>query len=243
MAAMLWGYRTSEQEGGAVRSKLAPEGREKVQELEHADVVLPDQPVVLAGGHPEQDRHHDEAQLLRGDDGVKADVRVVKSSQFDQGRIRGKSEGVSSTSLCMIAYPYPSAHALMDTVEYQESSTQLFLLRQACGRSQEPPDDGANLDAVAAPVDVVNEPRGEIIADQGNAGVEQRPRQGGGDAAACGARGHAQAPSAPLTHGSRPCCEIRRTGSKLRAERVCECDDATDAACICGGLHSHRTSL
>ena len=57
--------RTGQQEGGAVGSELAPEGGEEVDELEHADVVLLHEPVVLAGRHPEQNRHHDEAQLLR----------------------------------------------------------------------------------------------------------------------------------------------------------------------------------
>lgn len=54
--------RTSKQEGGAIGSELAPEGREKVHELEDMDATRSSQGMVEDGRHIEQDGHHEKAE-------------------------------------------------------------------------------------------------------------------------------------------------------------------------------------
>ena len=95
---------TGQQEGCAVGSELAPEGGEEVDELEHADVVLPDKPVVLAGGHPEQDRHHDEAQLLQ----KRTLWNEAKMASWEHDRGAVAQQATDGTQFCLT--PCMSAH-------------------------------------------------------------------------------------------------------------------------------------
>ncbi len=126
------------------------------------------------------------------DGGVEADDHhVVKSVPVRSRAYQKQEQGCGSTILCMVFIEVHMrwwASSMTRKFKIGKVQCSYFCIDSPAAGCKHRQAKEADLDAVAAPVDVVDEPRGEVVADQGDAGVEQRPRQGGGDAAAYGAQ-------------------------------------------------------